>query len=143
MTYIMKKIIWFLSISLMSFSMMAQDQPVFEEPVNGPKIVFAEANFDFGDIKQGDIVEHIFEFENGGNEPLIISDVRTTCGCTVPSYPKGEVIPPGESGKITVRFNSRGKIGVQNKVVTIMSNAVNARERVMIKTNVMMPGSEG
>ncbi len=127
---------------LLGFAVLSQDAPVFEEPQNGPKIMFSEASFDFGEITQGDIVKHVFTFENTGNEPLILSDVRTTCGCTAPSWPR-EPIPPGESAEMTVQFNSRGKIGVQNKVVTILSNAINQRERIMIKTNVMLPQKEG
>lgn len=138
----MKTFISYSFALLISLVALAQDQPVFEEPANGAKISFEEANYDFGDIQQGDVVEHVFAFENTGNEPLVISDVRTTCGCTAPSWPR-EPIPPGEEGELTVRFNSRGKIGVQNKVVTVLSNAVNNRARVMIKTNVLMAKTEG
>ena len=137
----MKKVLLPLLI-VFSFVGKAQDAAVFEEPVNGSKIVFKESKFDFGDITQGDQVEHVFEFENAGNEPLILSNVQTTCGCTASSWPR-EPIAPGETASITVTFNSRGKIGVQNKVITVISNAVNQRERVMIITNVMMPKTEG
>lgn len=122
----------------LSISLIAQEAPVFEKPVDGPKMYFAESSYDFGDIKQGDIVEHVFEFENTGNRPLILADVRTTCGCTAPSWPREPVLP-GEKANITIKFNSRGKIGAQNKVITIMSNAVEQRSRISIETNVMMP----
>ncbi len=112
------------------------------EPVSGPKIYFAETSFDFGEITQGDKVEHIFEFENTGNEPLILTDVRTTCGCTAPEWPREPVIP-GTKAQVRVVFNSTGKIGIQNKVITIMSNAVNSPARVKIVTNVLAAGSEG
>jgi len=108
------------------------------EPMTGPKILFTEKSHDFGEITQGEKVEHIFEFENIGNEPLILSDVRTTCGCTAPEWPK-EPVRPGEKAKIKVVFNSAGKMGMQNKVITVMSNAVNNPERVKIVTNVMPP----
>ncbi|MDH5610788.1 MAG: DUF1573 domain-containing protein [Cyclobacteriaceae bacterium] len=127
---------------LVAFVAKAQQPPVFEEPAAGPKITFKEAKYDFGNIKQGDMVEHVFEFENTGTEPLILSNVQTTCGCTASSWPR-EPIAPGTSASITVTFNSRGKIGVQNKVITIISNAVNPRERVMIVTNVLPPETEG
>ena len=107
-----------------------------EESVVGSKITFTEKTFDFGDIIQGEKVEHIFEFENTGNESLILSDVRTTCGCTAPEWPR-EPITPGSKASLKVVFNSAGKMGVQNKVITVMSNAVNSPERVKIVTNVM------
>ncbi|NQZ75773.1 MAG: DUF1573 domain-containing protein [Ekhidna sp.] len=118
-----------------TFCATAQEEPM---PMTGAKIVFSESSFDFGEITQGDRVEHIFEFENAGTEPLVLSDVRTTCGCTAPQWPK-EPIAPGAKSKIKVVFNSAGKMGMQNKVITVMSNAVNNPERVKIVTNVMPP----
>lgn len=113
-----------------------------DEPLTGPKIYFAETSFEFGDITQGDRVEHTFELENTGNEPLILSDVKTTCGCTVPEWPR-EPIAPGKKANIKVVFNSTGKMGIQNKVVTIMSNAVNSPARVKIVSNVLPKDSGG
>ena len=106
------------------------------EAADGPKINFAEATHDFGDIEQGTKVGHTFEFENAGTEPLILSNVLTTCGCTATDWPR-DPIAPGDGGKIEVSFNSAGKMGKQNKVITVVSNAVNAQERVKIITNVL------
>lgn len=114
---------------------LAQDGDQEETPLTGAKISFAEKSYNFGDITQGEKVEYTFEFENVGNEPLILSDVRTTCGCTAPEWPR-EPIAPGASAKLKVVFNSAGKMGMQNKVITVMSNAVNNPERVKIVTNV-------
>lgn len=125
-------ILFFLVISFASFSQE-------DEQVTGSKIFFTEKSFDFGDITQGDVVEHVFAFENTGTEPLVLTDVRTTCGCTAPAWTR-EPIGPGEQGEIKVVFNSRGKIGVQNKVITVMSNAVNSPARVKIVTNVLSAG---
>ncbi|MEO9481825.1 MAG: DUF1573 domain-containing protein [Ekhidna sp.] len=122
------------SLLLVGLSFFATAQE--EEPMTGPKISFTEKSFDFGEITQGEKVEHVFTFENSGNEPLILSDVRTTCGCTAPEWPR-EAIAPGKTGKLKVVFNSSGKMGMQNKVITVMSNAVNNPERVKIVTNVM------
>jgi len=119
-----------IGVSLLSF---AQEE---EAPLTGAKIAFAERSFDFGEITQGDRVEHVFEFENIGNEPLILSDVRTTCGCTAPEWPR-EPIAPGQKSQVRVVFNSTGKMGMQNKVITVMSNAVNNPARVKIVTNVL------
>lgn len=134
----MKYLASLLFIGLAFFASAQED----EAPMTGPKIVFAEKSYDFGNIKQGDRVEHVFEFENTGNEPLILSDVRTTCGCTAPEWPR-EPITPGSKAKMKVIFNSSGKMGVQNKVITVMSNAVNSPARVKIVGNVTAqnPGS--
>ncbi|MFB9864956.1 DUF1573 domain-containing protein [Rufibacter immobilis] len=104
-------------------------------PVAGPSIQFAEQKFDFGDIKPGDVVEHTFQFTNNGTQPLIISNVRTTCGCTATDYPKAPVMP-GATASITARFNSAGKRGKQNKVITVESNAVQGSTQVIIATNI-------
>ncbi|MGV3538565.1 MAG: DUF1573 domain-containing protein [Rufibacter sp.] len=107
--------------------------------VVGPSILFEEQKFDFGKIKQGEVVEHTFRFTNNGSQPLIISNVRTTCGCTATDYPKAPV-PPGETASITAKFNSAGKRGPQNKVITVDSNAVQGTTQVMIVTNIEVPG---
>lgn len=127
----MKYLASFLLVT-MSFFALAQES----EPMSGPQITFSEKVFDFGEITQGDRVEHVFEFENSGTEPLILSDVRTTCGCTAPQWPK-EPLAPGAKASIKVVFNSTGKMGMQNKVITVMSNAVNNPARVKITANVM------
>lgn len=125
----------FLFSLVLAFPAIAQEATT-EEELNGPQITFAQDTKDFGDIVQGDKVSHTFEFENTGTEPLILSNVLTTCGCTATSWPR-EPIAPGENSKIEVSFNSTGKKGRQNKVVTIVSNAVNAQERVKLITNVL------
>ena len=75
---------------------------------------------------QGDKVEETFKFTNTGNEPLIITNVQVTCGCTTPKGWPRDPIAPGGKAEITVGFNSAGKMGRINKVVTIVSNAANA-----------------
>lgn len=89
---------------------------------NGAAISFEKNSYDFGQIKEGEKVAHEFKFSNNGSVPLIISNATATCGCTVPEYPK-EPIAPGSAGLIKVVFNSEGKVGMQNKVVTITTNA--------------------
>jgi hypothetical protein len=115
-------------------SAIAQEKSV--TVTDGPQIVFEETTHDFGEITQGDKVEHTFKFENSGNQPLIISNVQVTCGCTASDWPR-DPIAPGASSSITIKFNSAGKMGMQNKVVTILSNAVTPRTRITIKTNVL------
>lgn len=112
-----------------------------DEQVAGAKILFAESSHEFGDITQGDKVEHVFTFENVGTEALVLTDVKTTCGCTAPAWTR-EPVAPGENGEIKVVFNSRGKVGLQNKVITVMSNAVNSPARVKIVTNVLTSNNQ-
>ncbi|MFC4873763.1 DUF1573 domain-containing protein [Negadavirga shengliensis] len=111
-----------------------------EKNTDGPVISFEASSKDFGDITQGDKVEHVFKFENTGKSPLIISNVAATCGCTVPSWPK-DPIAPGEKGEIKVTFNSTGKMGKQNSVVRIYSNATEPIEKVSMISNVLPKGS--
>ena len=131
----LKYLLAFASLFMLATVTIAQEEQG-EEPLTGARIYFAEKSFNFGDINQGDRVEHVFELENTGNEMLILSDVKTTCGCTAPEWPR-EPIPPGAKASIKVVFNSAGKMGMQNKVITVMSNAVNNPARVKIVTNVM------
>ena len=134
----MKKIIALFAFVLIAGAVSAQEST----EQTGAEIVFAETLHDFGDITQGDKVTHVFAFENTGTEPLVLNNVLTTCGCTAPSWPR-DPIAPGESGEITVTFNSRGKIGMQNKIITVVSNAVNNQERVNIRANVLPGNNEG
>ncbi|TCC89388.1 DUF1573 domain-containing protein [Pedobacter frigiditerrae] len=89
---------------------------------DAPKVKFEKEIYDFGVITQGEKVQFDFKFKNTGKTPLIITDATATCGCTVPEYPKTP-IKPGEEGLIKVVFDSAGKIGMQDKQVTIFSNA--------------------
>lgn len=92
-------------------------------PEDAAKIEFEEEVFDFGDIAEGEVVEHIFTFKNTGNNPLIISKATGSCGCTVPEWPR-EPIAPGQTGELKVKFNSKGKNGEQDKKVTIQANTI-------------------
>jgi hypothetical protein len=85
------------------------------------EITFDETEFNFGTVTDGEVVEHTYTFTNTGDEPLIISDARGSCGCTVPDWPK-EPIAQGEEGKITVRFDSKRKVGDRRQKVTITAN---------------------
>lgn len=123
-----------LFILFIGFGVVAQTADT-EPNQNGPKITFEESSFAFGDITQGDVVTHIFTYENTGNEALVISSVRTSCGCTAPDWNR-EPLAPGEKTEMTIKFNSRGKMGMQNKIITITSNAVNSTERIKITANV-------
>jgi hypothetical protein len=128
----MKKIVFLMAMVIVAFSVHAQDAA----PTNAPVITFEESSKDFGDITQGDKVEHVFKLENTGKAPLVISNVAATCGCTVPNWPK-EPIAPGKTAEIKVTFNSAGKMGKQNSVVRIYSNASEPIEKVSMISNVL------
>lgn len=83
---------------------------------------FENGNYDFGKISQGEKVYYSYKFKNVGKSPLIILNATATCGCTVPEVPK-EPIKPGAEGEIKVVFDSHGKSGMQDKVITVTSNA--------------------
>jgi len=100
--------------------------PVKEEvqqpKVNGPGIEFKKTVHDYGTIFQGANGECEFEFTNVGSEPLVLSNVQSSCGCTVPSWPR-EPILPGKTAVIKVKYNT-DRVGGINKTVTVYSNAV-------------------
>jgi hypothetical protein len=96
------------------------------------KLAFAETHFNFGGVRSGVVVEHEFSFTNTGKVPLVISHAESTCGCTVPEWPKKPVMP-GESGVLKVKFNTLGKDGDQSKPVTITANTIPAETKVYIE----------
>lgn len=89
-------------------------------------IDYEAVEIDFGKVREGKIVEKTFWFRNTGAESLLIENVRSSCGCTVPEWPK-EPVPPGGRGKIVVRFDTKGKYGEQRKRVIVTANT-NPRE---------------
>lgn len=97
-----------------------------QEPA-GPltKIKFKEEIYDFGKVKDGILVEHDYEFVNDGENPLLLKNVKASCGCTTPSWPR-EAIAPGKTGKIHAAFDSKGRGSeggsVQNKSITVTGN---------------------
>lgn len=102
---------------------------------NAPIMEFEEEAFDFGTLTEGDTVSHEFKFKNVGKSALLISDVQVQCGCTIaskPEYPVGV----GQSAKIVVKFNSKGKVGANKKFVTIYSNA-EPKQTVLVFTAIV------
>jgi plastocyanin len=96
---------------------------------NAPVMKFEKEMHDFGKIKSGDKVTYEFKFTNTGKSPLIITDAVATCGCTKPEWPHTP-IKPGDAGAIKVTFNSAGKMGLQDKMITITGNTVPAQNMV-------------
>ncbi len=105
------------------------------DKANSPVMTFEETKYDFGDMVEGDVLETVFKFKNTGKSPLIITNARASCGCTIPDYSR-EPLAVGEEGEIKVKFNSRGKHGKQNKRVTITTNTENGRELLYVLANV-------
>lgn len=105
-----------------------QTQVADEQLPTGPttSIAFEHTDFDFGVIDDGEKVRHTYKFTNTGNEPLVISSAKGSCGCTVPKWPT-DPIAPGGSGQIDVEFDSKGKPGKQTKRVTVTANTVPAQ----------------
>jgi hypothetical protein len=135
----MRKSLW-LIISLVSIIDLANAQTTVEK--EGPIITFEKKSHDFGDITQGDKVEYVFAFENTGTEPLIITNVEVTCGCTTPKGWPRDPILPGEKGELTVSFNTAGKLGRQNKPIIVISNAANPEgNRVSFSANILEKGA--
>lgn len=108
---------------------------------SGAKITFETPTFDFGEIPEGPKVETFFKFKNTGSEPLIISNARGSCGCTVPQWPK-EPILPNQEATIKVVYNTAGRLGSFIKSVTLTSNAVNTTEYINIKGKVVAESEE-
>jgi hypothetical protein len=102
---------------------------------SGPVISFEKLTHDFGAVKKGTPVSYDFVFTNTGKQPLLLSEPRSSCGCTVPSYPK-EPIMPGQKKSIKITFDAE-KEGDFSKQVNILSNAENSPVVIVIKGKVI------
>jgi len=113
----MKKIIaMFFIVALLASSMNAQK----------PNMSFSHLTYDFGKIKEtGGLATHKFEFTNTGAQPIIISNVTASCGCTTPDWSK-QPVPPGGKGYVITAFDPRNRPDVFNKTVSVISNAANS-----------------
>ena len=105
------------------------------DTVNVPRIALEETGYDFGEITEGVAVKHIFKFRNTGKVPLIITDVQTTCGCTVPDW-NINPIQPNAVDEIAVKFNSTGREGRMDKPITIIANTFPARTELKLTGSV-------
>ncbi len=113
-----------LFVSMAFATINAQEAKTQDQPADGPKIAFTEQEHNYGTIKKGGDGNCEFVFTNEGNEPLILSNVKASCGCTVPTWTK-EPIMPGKTGTIKVRYNTNN-VGGFTKTITVTCNAVNA-----------------
>ncbi|WP_242135723.1 DUF1573 domain-containing protein [Aestuariivivens marinum] len=116
----MKQLITMLCIGLLSFSMNAQ-----------AKIEFKSDTIDYGTIEKGSNGVRVFEFTNTGDEPLIISQVKSSCGCTIPKKPKDPILP-GKTGEIEVKYDTN-RVNPIRKTITVISNAETPTVALKIK----------
>jgi len=132
----MKKIIASVLFVVVSITFSCSQTPAVEEgqSVFGPSIEFAQKESEFRIIEQGGDGIFEFPFTNTGTDPLILSNVRSSCGCTVPEWPH-EPIKPGESSTITAKYDTR-RIGQFSKSITVYSNATEAPVILRIKGKV-------
>jgi Protein of unknown function (DUF1573) len=98
-------------------------------------IKFKTDVLDYGKIIQNSNGIRLFSFINEGDAPLLITNVKTTCGCTVPSYSKAPILP-GESGEIQIRYNTN-RLGAFTKTITVMSNAEGGNKILKIKGHIV------
>ncbi len=135
----MKKLVLSIfAVAAMATASMAQTA-VAENP-NQADFKFETEVHDFGTVKEGVQAEHTFKFTNIGKEPLVITNVQASCGCTTPKWTK-EPVKPGESGTVTAIYNSKGRPGTFNKAITITSNAKTPQKVLFIKGNVEVESS--
>jgi len=125
----MKKLFTILFIGLISFGINAQ-----------AKIEFKSETIDYGTIEKGADGTRTFEFVNTGDEPLIIANVKSSCGCTVPSKPDGPIMP-GKTGEIKVKYDTN-RVNPIRKTITVMSNAETPTIALKIKGEVIDPSKE-
>ena len=121
----------FLVSTASSFGQMALDKV----EVNAAIITFEAETMDYGTIEQNSDGERTFTFKNNGNAPLILSNVKSSCGCTVPSYSKAP-IAPNTTGVITVNYDTK-KVGSFSKTITVTSNATEVTTLLKVKGNVV------
>lgn len=125
----------FFAFTIFTACAQQTEQPA-NQFANGPKIEFVEKNHDFGDVPfKGEAIVD-FKFTNNGDQPLVLSNVKASCGCTTPSWPRGEV-KPGESEVIKVQYRTTSRAGSFNKSVTVYSNGSESPVILRIKGTVL------
>ncbi len=96
-----------------------------------PKLEFDKREHDFGEIEAKTQVETVFNYKNTGEAPLVITDIKSSCGCTIPKDWSREPLAAGESGKFTVKFNGSGQNKI-TKTITVTANTEKGSETVKI-----------
>lgn len=125
-----KTIVFMVMMFIASLTIQAQDKPATPKD----SIVFAATTHDYGTIVQSSDGSCVFAFTNKGKAPIVLNDVKASCGCTVPEWTRTPVAP-GEKGSIKVTYNTNN-IGAFTKSITVNSNAVNSPLVLIIKGTV-------
>ncbi|MEN1785075.1 MAG: DUF1573 domain-containing protein [Bacteroidota bacterium] len=128
----MKRGVLLLFIGLLTWSVQAQDQTA--------KIEFKSETIDYGDIAKGSDGVRVFEFTNTGDVPLVISSVKSSCGCTIPKKPEDPIMP-GATGEIQVKYDTN-RIGPIRKAITVTSNADTPTKVLKIKGTILSEGTK-
>lgn len=127
---------------LFSCNAFSQDLDAPQKPnIPFTEITFEETDFNFGIIDDGEVIQNVFKFTNTGDEPLIITNAKGSCGCTVPEWPKAPIMP-GESSYLLVQFNSKNKKGKQAKRVTLTANTDPAQTFLVVRGEIINDDSE-
>ena len=101
-----------------------------------PIITWKDTVYEFGEVIEGDVVTKEFAFTNTGTAPLLITEAKSTCGCTIPEWPRG-LIQPDSGGVVLVKFNTLNRTGAQSKEVTIFANTFPNQSKVTVKGRVI------
>ncbi|MFD0976324.1 DUF1573 domain-containing protein [Salinimicrobium gaetbulicola] len=128
----MKKLVAFAIVLFVGFAVQAQETA---------KIEFKSEVIDYGEIAKGSDGVRVFEFTNTGKVPLVITDVTSSCGCTIPEKPS-DPIQPGKTGEIKVKYDTN-RVGPIRKTITVYSNAEEPAKSIKIKGKVLDPESQG
>ena len=132
------------TLLLIAASALAQPGPTYQEAQqkkSGPEFEWDKTEHDFGAIPQGDPVTAEYKFKNMGSTPIILSNVKSTCGCTVPVWPK-EPIMPGEEATIKATYNAKNP-GTFTKRITVVSNAKDNYIYLLLKGKVIAGEGKG
>jgi hypothetical protein len=135
----MKKLLIIMFVGLLTQSMQGQTKEEILKDFTGPVFEFENEVIDYGEIAANSDGNRVFKFKNVGKSPLIISQVKGSCGCTVPTKPEKPIMP-GETGEIKVKY-ATNRIGPFSKTVTITSNAYEDTKILRIKGRVLEAGT--
>ena len=111
-------------------------------PEDVPAIAFTDTLVDLGIVSEGTQADVVFSFENTGDAALILSDVSTSCGCTLAEQWPREPIQPGGNGEVAVRFDSRGRVGANRKEVFVVTNSVPSTTTLVLTAEVIGPSTK-
>lgn len=140
----MKKLFSLAFLAIVTFSISCSQTTNADNTVDidaqGPSIKFEVKEHDFGTIEKGGDGTFEFIFKNEGSEPLVLNNVRSSCGCTVPQWPREPILGGKEAG-IKVKYDTR-RLGPFNKSITVYSNAGTTPVLLRIKGNVINPNAQ-